>query len=293
MIKSMTAFSRAEKAVDGISASVEIRSYNSRHLDLNVHLSHEYAFMEEKVRNYISSRATRGRIGVRIEIKTDAATASGYGLDSGRAAAYFDALSRLKTLLNLGGDVSLNHMLACEDIIKPLDVETDMASCWGLVEPCLHDAVGGFEDMRGKEGDFLAEDLARRLGFLDQCIRQIEDVSGDLLQHYQERLKERIGRLTRNTIALDPDRIVQEAAILADKSDISEEITRIKSHIKQFREIMAAGDPAGRKLDFLLQEFIREFNTLGSKTADLQVPYWVVDAKAEVEKMREQVQNVE
>jgi len=293
MMKSMTAFSRAEKEADGISAAVEIRSYNSRHLDLAVHLSNEYAFMEDRIRAHISTCTTRGHVSVRVEIREDAVSLAGYHVDSERAVAYHGALRRLRGLLSLEEEVSLDHVLAVGDIVRPADAETDAASCWRVVEPCLHEAADGFERMRRKEGDFLAEDLMKRLAFLDRCVTQIEEVSGNLLGHYQERLKERIQSLTRDTITLDSDRITQEAAILADKGDISEEITRIKSHIKQFREIASAGEPAGRKLNFLLQEFIREFNTVGSKAAGLQAPYWVVDAKAEVEKMREQVQNVE
>lgn len=289
----MTAFSRAERMKDGLTAIIEIRSYNSRNLDLSLHVPHAYSFMEDKIRSYISSCAARGRIGIHVEIKNETDLALEYQIDGDRALAYYDALSRLKETLHIDEEISLDLVLGNQDIIKPLDAEMDTDVYWKLVEACLHDAMDKLDAMRKREGDFLAEDLMDRLDFLDRCIDQIEGASENLTHHYQERLKERIARLTRDTIEIDPDRIAQEAAFLADKSDISEEIVRVKSHIQQFREIVDAEEPAGRKLNFLLQEFNREFNTIGSKTGDAGVPYRVVDAKAEIEKMREQVQNVE
>lgn len=293
MIKSMTAFSRTEKMKDGLTAIIEIRSYNSRNLDLSLHMPHAYSFMEDKIRSCVSSRTARGRIGIHIEIKEEADLALEFQIDEDRARAYYNALSQLQKALHIDGDISLDLVTANQDIIKPLDVEMDMDAYWELVEGCLHDAMDGLDAMRKREGDSLAEDMAGRLDFLDRSIDQIESASENLILRYQERLKERIARLTRDTIEIDQDRIAQEAAFMADKSDISEEIVRVRSHIQQFREIMDAEEPAGRKLNFLLQEFNREFNTIGSKTGDAGVPYRVVDAKAEIEKMREQVQNVE
>ena len=278
---------------DGLTTIIEIRSHNSRNFDLSLHMSPAYSFMEDKIRSYASGRATRGRISIHIEIKKQADPALAFQIDEDRARAYYNALSQLQKILHIDGDISLDLIMANQDIIKPLDGEMDMDGYWELVEACLHDAMDGLDSMRKREGDSLAEDMVGRLDFLDRSIDQIERASENLILYYQERFKERIARMTRDTIEIDPDRIAQEAAFLADKSDISEEIVRVKSHIQQFREIMDAEEPAGRKLNFLLQEFNREFNTIGSKTGDAGVPYRVVDAKAEIEKMREQVQNVE
>jgi len=289
----MTAFSRAEKTVAGLSASIEVRSYNSRHLDLTLHLSHEYASMEEKVRHYVSGRVARGRIGIHIDIRREGDSSLDYQIDGARAAAYHRALSRLRETLQMEGEITLDLLLADSDIIRPQEAEKDMDAYWGATEACLHDAMDGLDAMRVREGELLAQDLTRRLASLSRCTDQIERASENLIERYQKRLRERISLLTRDTVEIDPDRIVQEAAFLADRSDISEEIVRIRSHIEQFGEIMDGGEPAGRKLNFLLQEFNREFNTIGSKTGDAGVPYTVVDAKAETEKMREQVQNVE
>jgi len=293
MMKSMTAFSSVEKTCNGIAVRVEIRSYNGRNLDLLVHIPHEYAFLEEGVRGCVGEFASRGRISVRVDLENEAETASSYHVDTGRAVAYHQALSRLKDVLSLEDDITLDLVLKGEDIIVPADVDTDPDTCWEAVSECLREALAHFDTMRQQEGEFLAKDLTGRLQFLKECINAIESDSENLIDHYRERLTERIGELTRNAIALDADRMAQEAAFLADKSDISEEIVRIRSHIEQFAETMNVPEPVGRKLNFLLQEFNREFNTIGSKTTAIPVSHRVVDAKAEIEKMREQVQNVE
>ncbi len=292
MVKSMTAFSRAETTADGLAVTVEVRSYNSRNLDVVLHLPHEYRRFEEKIRNTVSARVERGRITIRFEIKRVDGMPE-YEIDGPKALAYYNTLSRLKETLGLEGAISLDNILSGVDIIAP--AETDMARevYWQGILTCLNKAMDDFDDMRQREGDFLAGDFQHRLNYLEECIGQIERASHNLLAHYQARLKERIALLTRDTIELDGDRVTQEAAFLAEKSDVSEEIVRVKSHIEQFRTIMIGPEPAGRKLNFLLQEFNREFNTIGSKTGNADVPYRIVDAKSEIEKIREQVQNVE
>jgi uncharacterized protein (TIGR00255 family) len=195
--------------------------------------------------------------------------------------------------LKINGDISLDHILEGGNIIIPAEIETDGETYWQVIELCLNKALKDLDAMRKREGDFLCKDLSGRLDFLKESIKQIETASNHLVSYYQNRLKERILVLTKGIVALDNDRIAQEAAILADRSDVSEEIVRIKSHIDQFRQIMEDVQPAGRRLNFLLQEFNREFNTIGSKTTNTGVSYTVVDAKSEIEKMREQIQNME
>lgn len=293
MIKSMTAFSRTEAEQSGFSVAIEIRSYNSRYLDIVLHLPHELYDLEDKIRKRISEQVTRGRVSIRIDLKKIDEDTEFFDVDIIKATAYLNALSRLQTALNISGEISLDLILAGADMIIPAKTENDLSLYWQIVESCLSKTLDDFDAMRKQEGDFLSSDLSHRLDFLTNCIEQIEQASNNLLPLYQERLKERISLLIEGTIELDPDRITQEAAILADKSDVSEEIVRVKSHIEQFRQIMNDEQPAGRKLNFLLQEFNREFNTIGSKIAKADVSYTVVDAKSEVEKMREQVQNIE
>jgi uncharacterized protein (TIGR00255 family) len=168
-----------------------------------------------------------------------------------------------------------------------------MDACWRVVKECMSESVADLVAMRKQEGDFIAQDMIRRLDILEKSIDQIERGSADLLFHYQNRLKDRISVLTKGLVEMDPERIAQEAAFLADRSDVSEEIVRVRSHIKQFRDIMSSTESAGRKLNFLLQELSREFNTMGSKTEKVDISHIVVTVKSELEKIREQLQNVE
>jgi uncharacterized protein (TIGR00255 family) len=293
MIKSMTAFSRAEITKEGLTIRIEIRAYNSRHLDAALHMPHEYLFLEDKIKRSIAARITRGRIAVNIEIRNDPGETSALEIDEFRAAAYHDMLCRLKEKFNINDEISLDLLLNSGDIIKPAEIDEDMETRWQVIKRCLQQAIDDLDNMRKREGIVLAEDLRNRLDYLAENKEQIEKTSVNLLSHYQNRLKERISALTKGIVEIDPERIAQEAAFLADKSDISEEIVRVASHIEQFKEIMDTEEPAGRKLNFLLQEFNREFNTMGSKTGNTDISYLVVDAKAEIEKMREQIQNVE
>jgi uncharacterized protein (TIGR00255 family) len=185
------------------------------------------------------------------------------------------------------------EMMAGAGIIKPSESEKDMNAAWSVVQPCMHEAVRLLVDMRKQEGEFLSGDIRTRLEFIETQLSKIENESGGLVAHYQDRLIRRIQKITQGIIDIDPGRIAQEAAFLADRSDISEEIVRAKSHLHQFRQIMDAPEPGGRKLNFLLQEMNREFNTMGSKTESASVSYGVVEVKTELEKIREQVQNVE
>jgi uncharacterized protein (TIGR00255 family) len=178
-------------------------------------------------------------------------------------------------------------------IIKPVETVTEAESIWPVIKGCLTVALDDLETMQKKEGDFIAGDLLKRLDYIEDCIGEIEHDSGELLYHYQQRLRERISALTREIVELDPGRLAQEAAFLADRSDISEEIVRAKSHIQQFRHIMDSEEPGGRKLNFLLQELHREFNTMGSKIGQADTSHRIVDVKSELEKIREQIQNVE
>ena len=179
------------------------------------------------------------------------------------------------------------------DIIIAGEVAEEPEKFWSVIEKCLLHALADLDAMRQHEGQYLADDLIRRINHTNQCILKIEQESGDLVAHYQERLKNRIDVLTRGLVELDPDRIAQEAAILADKADISEEIVRACSHIEQFFNVVDTDEPAGRKLNFLLHELNREINTIGAKTGKALVSHLVVDVKTELEKIREQVQNIE
>ena len=293
MIKSMTGFATAEKTVKEITVSADIRAYNSKHLDVVLRTPSGYMPLEEKMKARLAERIARGRMEVNIQVKDQSEGAVAFEVDHARARALQSALTEIKKEFDLHNDISLELLMSMGGIIKPVEAVAEVESTWPLIEECLTLALDNLETMQKKEGDFIAGDLLKRLNYIDACLEEIINDSSDLLYHYQQRLKERISALTRETVELDPGRLAQEAAFLADRSDISEEIVRAKSHIRQFRHIMDSEEPGGRKLNFLLQELHREFNTMGSKVGQADTSHRIVDVKSELEKIREQIQNVE
>lgn len=293
MIKSMTAFANTERTIDDISIKVEIRTYNSRHLDIQLRMTPGYQVLEEKLKTLISGYVARGRVDVKLHIDDLSEAAAAFEVDEVRTRAYYQALKTLKKLLDLEGPVPMEWVTARNDLIRPKEVESDVDKVWACLADCMQEVLVDIDAMRQKEGAFIADDFRGRLQFLKDSIDQIEADSSGLLEQYKQRLMERILVLTEQRVSLDEGRIEQEAAFLADKSDISEEIIRVRSHLAQFEAIMAAEAPSGHKLNFLMQEINREFNTIGSKSAKTDISHMVVNVKSELEKIREQVQNVE
>jgi len=293
MIKSMTAFSSVEKQRDDMNVQMEIRAYNSRHLDLNVRMTYGYMAVEEKLRSLIAEYIVRGRVEIKVGIRDESETGYAFEVDTPKARAYFDALTELKDHLGTIDEIPLELVVSKGDVIRPLDKGRDVDRAWGVVETCAKETLSELDAMRLREGENLADDFAMRLSKIEQYLTEIEGSSQGLIEVYKNRLKERILVLTKDVVKVDEGRIEQEAALLADKSDISEELVRAVSHIKQFRSLMAGQDPSGQPLNFLLQEMNREFNTIGSKTGKADVAHAVVAVKSELEKLREQVQNIE
>ena len=293
MLKSMTAYARAENRSELYEATTEIRSYNSKNLDIALHFGRPYLSLEERIKAAVAAHVHRGRVELRIDIKELEDEGQTFEIDWPRANAYCDALQRLQRELDLSGDVSLDLLINAGGIIKPAEKERDLDALWSVLEVCLQEALSALDRMRQREGDALSADFKRRLADIENQLDLIEKDSDGLLGIYQAKLLERIHTLTQGNVDIDPGRIAQEAAFLADRSDISEEIVRVTSHLEQFRRIMDVEEPAGRKLNFLLQEFNREFNTMGSKTSRTEIAHRVVDLKSELEKIREQVQNIE
>lgn len=293
MIKSMTAYSTAEFATEQLTVSTEIRSYNSRYLDLVLRIPSGYQSLEEKIKEFVSARVIRGRVEVKIQVEMEASDANVFEVDQTKAQSFYAALNRLKDEFNIKSEISVDLLLSAGGIIKPADMAKDTEAVWSSIRDCLKQALEEIDAMRKREGDFIAKDLFKRLAHINAQIEQIRAGATGLLDAYQQRLKERISALTGDIVEIDPGRIAQEAAILADRSDISEEIIRAESHLKQFHHIMKSDEPAGRKLNFMLQELHREFNTMGSKIGNVEISHRIVDVKSELEKIREQIQNVE
>ena len=289
----MTAFAGSDVSDDKFSVNIEIRGYNSRHLDIALRLAQQYGSLEEKIRKAIADRVARGRVEIKISISESAETAGAFSINESMASAYYDVLINLKERFALKSDIPLDLFAQKSGIIEHADPEIDVDETWQVVGECINNAFKHFDAMKINEGDALAVDLTKRLNFIEACIIEIEEKTEGLLSRYQEKLKTRITALTQGMIEIDPARTAQEAAFIADKSDISEELVRAKSHLKQFRHLMAATEPSGRPLNFLLQEFNREFNTMGSKAGDADLAHIIVSAKTELEKIREQVQNIE
>ncbi|MBW2488049.1 MAG: YicC family protein [Deltaproteobacteria bacterium] len=289
----MTAYASAEKTVDNLKVAIEIRSYNSRHMDMFFRIPSPYQFMEDKLKELISTRIARGRLEIRLQIEDRSNEAAALEIDEARANALMAIFDQLKTKYKLKDEVTLNMLINAGGIIKPIEKPPKEEMIWSVVKDCALLALEDLEAMRRTEGDFIASDFRQRLDFISDCLEQIKEGSAHLLAQYQQRLTDRIAALTQNIVELDPARVAQEAAFLADRSDISEEITRAASHLNQFEQIMQAPEPAGRKLNFLLQELNREFNTMGSKIGDARIAHLVIDVKSELEKIREQIQNIE
>ncbi|MCW7754182.1 YicC family protein [Desulfobotulus sp. H1] len=295
MMKSMTAYARASRTEGELTADVEIRTYNSRHLDPMIRVPSGMNGLEERIKAMLASRLARGRVEVRLQISDMQQAMDAFEVDMARAASCKSALECLARTLDIPGEVSLGMILdAGTGILRTAEKTVDPERLLPVVETVMGEALDSIDAMRCTEGRYLADDFRRRLDWIEEQVNAIETASEDLVTLYRNRLMERVSLLLQDAgLEADPGRLLQEAAILADRSDISEEVVRARSHILHFRDIMDGSEPGGRKLNFLLQEFNREFNTMGSKAGDSSVAHRVVAVKAELEKLREQVQNIE
>jgi uncharacterized protein (TIGR00255 family) len=293
MIKSMTAYARAENQTAPFTVRVEVRSYNSRHLDVVLKLTHGFESLEERIKGMIADTVARGRVDIRVRIQDESEAGIGFEVNLPRARAYFGALNALNDSLGLKAPIALESVLAAGSMVQAVEVEKDVEAVWPLLESCLKTAMADLDAMRRVEGENMARDFRQRMDAVETMLEQIGAQAEGLPEMYRQRLKERIDALTHGIVEIDQARIAQEAALLADRGDISEEIVRARSHIQQFRTLMADDTPAGRPLNFLLQEFNREFNTMGSKSGKAAMSHTIVAVKSELEKLREQIQNVE
>jgi uncharacterized protein (TIGR00255 family) len=289
----MTGFASASVTSGNWSLSVEIRTYNSRHLDLSLRLTPGYSDLEERARALIAGRLTRGRVEAKIHIE-DAATTSGrVEADMARAQAVRNVLEQVKVELGLPDPVTLEQVLSAGGILRTVQPAADLAAAGLLLDGGVTQALESLDGMRTVEGEALAVDLRHRLGDIEETLAEIARHAEGLPAAYQDRLRERLSVLMQGRTEIDAVRLAQETALLADRCDISEEIVRARSHLHQFRAIMGAAEPGGRQLNFLLQELNREFNTMGSKIGNAAAAHEIVAVKTELEKIREQIQNVE
>jgi len=292
-MKSMTGYGRGSVAGDGFSASVDLKTVNNRFLDIHLRIGGELAALEPVIKKRISSRLSRGRVDAAITFERTSQIA--YELNRPLIAGYVGALREMQQEFQIAGEVDINVVARLPGALQPARDALDETMVEGI-ERALDEALTELERMREQEGVALHNEMRERLDKIEALIPVIEAAAGGLAEIYRERLQKRIGELlNRETqlIELDHARMAQEIAYLADRSDVSEEMVRLKSHLQQFREALNSTNETGKMLDFLLQELNREANTTLSKSTELSIKEAALGIKAEVEKLREQVQNVE
>lgn len=294
MIKSMTGFGRGEYTDGKRSIIAEIKSVNHRYSDITVKMPRRYAFAEDKIKNAIKEKIRRGKVDVSIIVDNIADNDVNIRLNTMLAKQYYDNLTELRGEFDLSGDISLQFLASLPDVMKAIpDVEDEDEITKAILIP-VAEAAANLEKMRAVEGEKLAEDLVAKGAHVKEILDQIAERAPQVVVDYTAKLKERIQDLVGSSVQVPEDRILVEAAVFADKCAIDEEITRLNSHLIQLRNIIEnSSQPEGKKLDFLVQEMNREANTIGSKANDITITSYMLEIKSEIEKIREQVQNIE
>jgi uncharacterized protein (TIGR00255 family) len=294
MIRSMTGYGRAEAVLEGRKFAVEMKSVNHRYLEISLRLPGMLSSLDTEIKKKIGEQFSRGRIEATIRVDSD-----GIAENSGRltlnlplARNYHALLCQLKEEFQLEEEISLAMLTGLRDVFVPSESFQDPEVLWEGLSNLLGEAMRTLTEMRVREGESLRRDLTTRLSLIACVLEAIAGRVPQVVCEYQKRLGDRIRELT-GAMAVDESRLLQEVAIMAEKSDITEEIVRFRSHIGQFTDLMTIGDGAGRKIDFLIQEMGREVNTIGSKSGDAGISRDVIEIKSELAKLREQVQNIE
>ncbi|MGB9849671.1 MAG: YicC/YloC family endoribonuclease [Moorellaceae bacterium] len=293
MLSSMTGFGRGEAAGAGKAVKVEVRSVNSRFLDLNIRLPRPYLSLEERIRAEVKKRLIRGHVDVFVSISAENAENQPISVDKGRAIAYYSALKELAQILAIPEDITASRLLALPEVIVIQEPQWEEETLWPVVYQALEAALADLISQRRTEGRRLERDLEQRSHIIREYIEAIRQRAPQVPLEYAARLREKIAELVRGIDTLDPGRMEMEVALMAERCDIHEEIIRISSHLEEWDRLLQSEGAVGRKLEFILQEMFREINTIGSKANDLEISRLVIAVKSELEKLREQVQNVE
>ena len=292
MIKSMTGYGKSEQTIDSLNVTVEIKSVNHRYFEFSARVPREYGFLEEKLKKYCNSLITRGKVECYVSVEDLEEREMEVNVNETLAAGYVKALKELSERFGLKDDISAVTLSRYPDVITLHKASEDEERIWNAVKTVAETAVSKFIEMRETEGSKLRGDILSRADYIIECVEFIEGRSPETGREYNEKLKQRMKELLGDA-AVDEQRLLNEAAIYADKIAVDEETVRLRSHISQLREFMNSSEAIGRKLDFLVQEINREANTIGSKAQDVDIAKKVIAIKAEVEKIREQVQNIE
>src|SRR5437867_11101155 len=293
-MKSMTGYGRGECAQDGFKVTVELSSVNRKQTEISAYLPPELEALESRIRDEINRRIARGRLTVKVALHAaDGTTPGRVRLNASLAKAYTRELNRLAKELKLAGSVTLETLVRAPGVFQTEAELTDSDAFWPAVEKALRKALAALVNMREREGTHLAKDLQKRIHVLRKSVESVQKQAPEVAKRYEEQLRERIRNAGLAMPGVEDERLLKEIVYFADRSDISEELTRMESHFRQFDDCVKSKEPVGRTLDFLAQEMNREVNTIGSKANDSLISREVVTLKAELERFREQVQNVE
>ncbi len=293
MIHSMTGFGRGSNTSEsGRFFNVEIRSVNHRYLDLNVKLPRSLFILEEKIRKVLSESLSRGKVDIFISYKNHSRSDIEAKVNNSLADSYYNSLMELKKRFNIKDDINISLIAKFPDVIYTEEKEENMNEIWEELSPALTNALSLLKDMRVREGEKLKSDILEKCQRIKDNVNDIESLSHKVLSDYKEKLEGRLKELLQN-IPLDENRVSLELALFADKASIDEEITRLYSHIDQLTNTLESSEPIGRKLDFLVQEMNREANTIASKSSDIEITNFALNIKNNIEKIREQIQNIE
>ena len=292
MIRSMTGYGSAKGTVAGFAITIELRSVNNRYLDLGIKLPRGFLFAESEIKNYIQKKVSRGKLDFFLTLDSAESDQTRIRVNTRLAEAYRNAITGIGETLELPAPVSALDIARFPDVLSLEKEELDQGAFLEQLFPLLDTALEDFNAMRTREGEKLAEDLLQKADHIEELVQAVERQAPKTVSVYRERLEAKLREVLADTSASE-ERVIAEAAIFADRVATDEETVRLHSHLSQFRKLMEEGSPIGRKLDFLIQEFNREANTIGSKCQDSEIAYLVVELKSEIEKIREQVQNIE
>lgn len=292
MVKSMTGFGRAVKELDGYVITVELKSVNHRYFEFSSRCPRQYGFIDEKIKSFVNSRVERGKVDCYVGIEALNTESADVVVNHTLASAYVKALKEIAQSYDLKEDFGASTISRFSDVLVVKKAEEDEEKIWTLVKEVASEAVDKFIEMRQTEGKRMYDDVYSRSSFILDCVSYIEERSPETVKEYNDKLVQRVHDLIGD-VSLDESRVIQEVAIFADKVAVAEETVRLRSHIEQLREFLDSDTAVGRKMDFLVQEMNRETNTIGSKCNDVDIARRVVDMKAEIEKIREQIQNIE
>ena len=295
MIKSMTAFGRARRESESKNITIELKSVNSRYYDCSVKMPRAYIFLEDRIKNYVQKNAIgRGKVDVFLTIENLKTENVNVGIDEGYAKSYIEALRTLRDTFGLADDISVMSVARNQDVFSYERAEEDLEAEWETIRSVLDEAIAGFVTMRTTEGAKAEADIKVKIEQVRAYADEVEKISAEDTVGYRDKLEAKLRAILEDEkITIDESRMLTECAIWADKIAIDEELVRLRSHFGAFYDIISSPEPSGRKLDFLMQELNRETNTIGSKANNARIARIVVNMKGELEKIREQIQNVE